>query len=112
MSLDELAKSVGGVVDRNRFLARLSVVTLGFAGVAGLAPSKAYALWSGHGCTLCGAPGSCGPQLDCAWCWVGNCHNDSGLWRRHNCCEGYHFGSSCSGGCPAMCSWYSGTIGC
>lgn len=111
MSVQAVAKSFGGMVDRHRFLSRIGVATVGLLGLAGLAPSRAHAIWYGHGCNLCGAPSSCGPLLNCAWCWQGECHNDGGFYRFHTCCEGYA-GSNCSNHCPAYCSYYFGSYIC
>jgi len=111
MSLENLAKNVGGVADRRRFLTRagaLGLGALGFLGLQAVFATKAEA-WVGLGCTLCNPPTtSCGPQLECAWCWAGNCVN--GI--RYNCCEGYRAGASCAGHCPAMCSWVTNRRGC
>lgn len=116
MSTEKLAETVGRLADRRRLLKRAGTVGLGALGFFGLQTAfaeSAYA-WTGHGCHLCNTPtSSCGPALECAWCWMGDCRYDSGVGNvRHNCCEGYRAGSSCSGGCPAYCSWYTGNYSC
>lgn len=111
MSVEKLAETVGEAADRRRFLAKLGGVTLGALGLAGLAPAEARANWTQHGCNLCYTPGGCSPEVVCAWCWYGNCHNDGGGSIKHKCCEGYR-GSRCDGQCPSSCSYYFGTYAC
>lgn len=110
MTVERLAVAVGEAADRNGFLARISAVTLGFLGYAGLVPETAQA-WTGHGCTLCNAPGTCGPEASCFWCWPGSCHGSPSHW--HYCCEGYRGTDGCrNGNCPAWCSYLNGTFSC
>jgi hypothetical protein len=111
MSVEKLAETVGEVADRRRFLARLGGATLGLLGLAGLAPGRASALVTTHGCDLCTSPGGCSPELVCAWCWLGRCHNHGGTNLKHKCCEGYR-GSRCDGACPVSCSYYFGSYAC
>jgi hypothetical protein len=111
MSTEELAEGVGEVANRSGFLARISAATLTLLGIAGLTAPKAGAIWNGHGCGLCGAPSSCGPEENCTWCWIGTCHNHGGVMRKHRCCEGYRQ-HTCNGTCPAYCSFYFDLLPC
>jgi hypothetical protein len=111
MSVEKLAETVGGVADRKGVIKRMSAATLGLLGVAGMFPSKALALCTTHGCDLCTCPSGCSPELVCAWCWMGRCHNHNGVNRRHKCCEGYR-GSRCDGACPVSCSYWFGSYAC
>lgn len=111
MSPEKLAKTFGKHTDRRRFLSRAGTIGLGALGFFGLqaafaSPAQA---WEGLGCHLCNPPTtSCGPALECAWCWQGNCVNG----KKYNCCEGYRAGASCSGSCPAYCSWVTNQQNC
>lgn len=109
MTSETLITGVAKRVERSRFLKRGTGAI--FAGLAGLLalPESALA-WSGHGCNLCQAPGSC-PSLTCSWCWVGNAHCHSGACRKHYCCEGYTQ-TGCIGNCEDgwVCSYYTGSF--
>jgi hypothetical protein len=111
MSVEKLAETVGEIADRKTLLKRMSAASLGLLGAAGIFPAKAMALCTTHGCDLCSCPTSCGPLLNCAWCWIGRCHNHNGTNLKHKCCEGYA-GSRCDGACPAYCSYYFGSFAC
>lgn len=108
MSVEKLAEAVGEVVERRRFLTRTGAVTLALLGLEGLVAETAKATYNTHGCNLCNPPGNCGPRLECAWCWQGNCYNHH--W--YNCCEGRPSNLNCDdSSCPAYCSWYTGPWG-
>jgi hypothetical protein len=108
VSLEDFTGSLGQAVERRGFLKRAGVATLGIMGLGALAPESAMALYTTHGCDLCNPPGSCGPNLQCAWCWRSRC--SSGHW--YYCCEGRQAGGNCnSEACPAYCSYYTGPWG-
>ncbi len=111
MSVERLAEAVGDVVHRKGFLGRLGAASVAALGVAGVFPKDAHAICTTHGCSLCSCPSSCGPLLNCAWCWIGNCHTHSGYPLKHYCCEGYA-SSNCALRCPAYCSYYTGNYAC
>jgi hypothetical protein len=111
MTVERLAETVGDVADRRGFLKRTGAATIALLGLAGLVPGKASALYTTHGCDLCQAPGSCGPELYCAWCWIGRCHYHNGTPHRQKCCEGYRQ-TTCSGSCPSYCSYIFGSYAC
>jgi hypothetical protein len=112
MSVETLAEALGDVAHRKGFLARVGAASVGLLGLAGVFPERAHAICYTHGCELCNCPTSCGPLLECAWCWLGNCHNHSGAWLKHYCCEGYGPSGDCSLRCPAYCSYWTGNYGC
>ncbi len=106
MSTEQLAETVGEVVERQRLLRRAGIAALGALGFAGLVPATARAGYGGaEGCNLCNPPSQgCGPNLYCSWCWLGSCVNG----KVYNCCEGRQQGGDChSPSCPSYCSWYT-----
>jgi len=111
MSPEKMAKTFGKAADRRRFLRRAGAVGLGVMGIFGLEAvvAEPAMAWEGRGCHLCNAPTTtCGPALECAWCWSGNCVNGV----KYNCCEGYRAGARCGGQCPAYCSWTTNRRSC
>ena len=115
MTLEDVAKHVGGATDRRSFLTKLGAAGLGAVGLLGLGAPRAEALCTTHGCDFCRCPTSC--SYTCSWCWWGRCHTHSdGRRRRHRCCEGYGPVSSsyCSGQCSfgLNCSFYGASQSC
>jgi hypothetical protein len=105
MSSEQVAETVAEVVERRKFLAKAGASALAVLGVSAFVPATAKALFNTHGCQLCNDPNDgCGPNLDCAWCWVGTCTNG----HTYNCCEGRQTGGDCGDRhCPAYCSFYT-----
>lgn len=112
MSPEKLAKTFGQLADRRRFLSRAGTVGLGvlaFFGVEAALAEQAQAYGANLGCSLCNPPTTtCGPALECAWCWDGSCVNHV----KYACCEGYRAGVSCSSHCPAYCSYVTNRRSC
>jgi len=106
MSVEGLVGKIGEATDRRRFLRKVGAASLGALGFSVFAePAEAYDFAC---CHLCNAPSdSCASQAVCSWCW-NCCAGPRALFR---CCEGYSAGQSCSGGCPAYCSYYI-NLGC
>jgi hypothetical protein len=105
----EMIEKVAGGTDRRKFLAKAGAASLG-AMTGLLARSEPASAWSGHGCFLCAAPGSCPSNVNCYWCWQGSCTTDGGSTsaHRHACCEGYKPGS-CAGSCGG--NWACSVLG-
>lgn len=108
MGFEGLAEAVEQRTERRRLLSRAGAATLALAaGVLGRSES-ASALYPYHGCNLCHTPNSQGgpacPNLRCSWCWIGECHGETGNRHKNLCCEGYGAsgGTCCSPGCTGV----------
>jgi hypothetical protein len=106
----EMIERVAKGTDRRKFLAKAGAASLGaMAGLLGNSQA-AEALWYHHGCHLCVAPNQCPSNVNCYWCWQGNCTTDGGSTsaHKHACCEGFKPGT-CAKTCDG--SWACSVLG-
>jgi hypothetical protein len=83
MSIERLVESLGERANREGFLRRIGVVSLGLTfGALGLSePAHAYGC-----CNLCHTPSTCA-SCTCVWCWT--CCITGPPQSEHRCCECY-----------------------
>ncbi|HEX6023052.1 MAG TPA: hypothetical protein VFZ00_13715 [Solirubrobacter sp.] len=114
MSTLELADRLTEETGRRGFLAKAGAAALAAASAVLVTTAEdAQALNFWHCCCFCTEPvGSC--SYDCAWCWLGCCHQNPGGGSKHQtyCCEGYTSCAVATGGCGTgwICSFYGSTV--
>lgn len=98
-----VARSLGEVINRRRFLRRIAVAATSLAASLLGLPQTALALFNCACCTLCQPCGTSCSGCHCVWCW--NCTDGSGqVWL---CCECYDISGDCLGDCNHVtCSYY------